>query len=762
MNVKSKNKSVQLDKNVTEEGRPALALKCFFVNARGLISKIDVLKNYVAELKLDVIGIAETFLNDEVMLSEISIEGFTIYRKDRCNFKEGKAGGVILYIKNEITSYECNDLNQSESESIWCTLKVDNTTSLTVGVCYRSQAASEQELKELFRTIETASKGSVLIMGDFNYPKIDWNTLECDSTGIRFRDLLLDNYLCQHVTEPTRENNILDLVISSDANMVNDLQVLDHLGNSDHNMIVWDLVCSIHLSKSKVPYRQYHKANYEAMREWLSRIEWDKEFSDLDVDEIWSKFCYFIETVIDQFVPLGYTKSKKTPRWMNGTAKAAMKYKSIMWSRYRQSKSYNDRVEYKIAQNKAVKEYKKAKKLFEQKLAKDIKTNPKSFYAYVRSKSKVKDKVGPLKDSNGHLVSESDEMCVLLNEYFGSVFTTENITDELPEVKCLFDKDKSHMLSKIVLSKDIVATKLHKLRINKAPGVDGIVPRLLTENADILCTPLLYIFKKSMENGRVPNDWRKANVTAIFKKGDKASPCNYRPVSLTSQVCKVLESLIRDSILDHVREYNLIRETQHGFLRKRSCLTNLLEFLETVSNYVDQGYPIDVIYLDFQKAFDKVPHKRLMLKIEALGIIGEVYNWIEDWLKDREQRVVLLGSSSNWIKVKSGVPQGSVLGPLLFLIYINDIDEAVCNSLLKFADDTKVFSVVSDINDVNKLQNDLKNLCKWSEDWLMLFNVDKCKVMHLGSNNGKAKYVMNGKLLEEVIEERDLGGNYTE
>ena len=138
---------------------------------------------------------------------------------------------------------------------------------------------------------------------------------------------------------------------------------------------------------------------------------------------------------------------------------------------------------------------------------------------------------------------------------------------------------------------------------------------------------------------------------------------------MTSQVCQVLESLIKDNILEHVRKYNLIMESQHGFVKKRSCLTNLLEFLEFVSNYVDQGYPIDVVYLDFQKAFDKVPHKRLMLKIKSLGIIGNIYNWIEDWLKDRVQRVVLLGSSSKRIKVKSGVPQGSVPGPL-FVSYL--------------------------------------------------------------------------------------------
>ena len=207
----------------------------------------------------------------------------------------------------------------------------------------------------------------------------------------------------------------------------------------------------------------------------------------------------------------------------------------------------------------------------------------------------------------------------------------------------------------------------------------------------------------------------------------------------------------------HVRIHKLIKESQHGFLKGRSCLTNLLEFLEFVSSYVDQGHPVDVIYLDFQKAFDKVPHRRLMLKINSLGIVGDVYNWIENWLKDREQRVVLLGCNSEWIRVKSGVPQGSVLGPLLFLIYINDIDDLVSSNLLKFADDTKVFRIVSTPNDIDKLQYDLMNLCKWSDDWMMLFNADKCKVMHFGYNNTEADYKIYDKNLDVTKEERDLG-----
>lgn len=689
--------------------------------------------------------------------AEIGIDGYTIYRKDRDVIKEGRGGGVVLFVRDTIISYECKELNDFKAESIWYKICKEKNCDITVGVCYKQPTIQDNELKALFDVISQASKGQVLVMGDFNYPGINWDLLDSDSEGLEFRDLLLDNYLFQHVRNPTRNRNVLDLVISSDEKLVENVQVIEHLGNSDHNSITWELKCNIKVETNKQPYRQYHKANYDEMRCWLRNVDWDEELKELEVNDQWNKFCSIIDTAVEKFVPLGYAKSKKYPRWMNKTAKAARKYKSKMWIAYRASDTYNDLVEYKRAQNKAVKEYRKAKRQFEKKLAKDVKQNPKSFYAYVRSKTKVKEAVGPLVISDGQYTADKMVMSDMLNGYFGSVFTEENDEDELPEVECRFKDGNTHMLSTINLTEESIFSKLKKLKINKAPGTDQIVPRLLIENAEFLCKPLLNIFRKSLASGIVPRDWKRANVTAIFKKGDKSQPCNYRPVSLTSQVCKVMESIIRDEMIEHIKKHDLIRETQHGFIKKRSCLTNLLEFLEIVTEYIDKGCPIDVIYLDFQKAFDKVPHKRLMLKIDSMGISGDIYNWIKDWLKDREQRVVLLGSSSQWISVKSGVPQGSVLGPLLFLIYINDIDKGIHSKVLKFADDTKLYSVVANQSDVKRLKVDLINICNWSNEWLMLFNVEKCKVMHMGYNNTKMEYEMNGTIMNEVTEEKDLG-----
>jgi hypothetical protein len=327
-------------------------------------------------------------------------------------------------------------------------------------------------------------------------------------------------------------------------------------------------------------------------------------------------------------------------------------------------------------------------------------------------------------------------MCNILNDYFGTVFTAESIVGKLPEVIKNVKDDNGSMLSNVDITKEDINKRLKNLKVNKAPGVDEIVPRILTQNADYLSQPLEYIYRESLETGVVPSEWKQANVTPIYKKGPRELSCNYRPVSLTSHICKVLESIIRDSLVDYLHRNNLIRATQHGFVKKGSCLTNLLEFLQFVSSYIDRG---------FQKTFDKVPHRRLMLKINSLGISGSIFKWIENWLQDREQKVVMLGSSSWWIKVKSGVPQGSVLGPLLFLIYINDIDEVVASKILKFADDTKLYGVVANQQDIERSKNDLKNLCNWSADWLMLFNVDKCKVMHFRYNNSKSTYEMNGK-----------------
>ena len=194
-------------------------------------------------------------------------------------------------------------------------------------------------------------------------------------------------------------------------------------------------------------------------------------------------------------------------------------------------------------------------------------------------------------------------------------------------------------------------------------------------------------------------------------------------------------------------------------MSKKSCTTNMLEFLETLTAELDEGHPLDIIYLDFAKAFDKVPIRRLLAKVKAHGVDGKVLQWITNWLSGRKQRVVINGQHSDWEDVLSGVPQGSVLGPLLFIIFINDLDQAaeLITTLLKFADDTKAAQKILSDDDRILLQDCINKLFTWASDWGMAFNIEKCKVMHLGRLNPKYQYQMNGIVLKEVDQEKDIG-----
>jgi hypothetical protein len=395
-----------------------------------------------------------------------------------------------------------------------------------------------------------------------------------------------------------------------------------------------------------------------------------------------------------------------------------------------------------------------AKRNFEKKLAKDNGGNAKPFYAYVKNKTKTSPTIGPLRNEKKETVSDDQGMSELLNKFFSSVFTRED-TSEIPVAAEM----ETEFLEEVDINQGRVREKIQQLKPTAAARPDGLGPRLLQELEDEVTPALTIIFQRSIQEGEIPEDWKSANVTPIFKKGSKSDAGNYRPVSLTSVCCKILEAILRDDMVDHLERNKLLAPSQHGFVKGRSCCTNLLEFFETVTSSVDQGKAFDIIFLDFAKAFDKVPRERLLAKLKAHGITGRVLAWIRAWLTGRRQRVVLNGAHSEWSDVLSGVPQGSILGPILFNVYINDIDSAAAliEILRKFADDTKLGQTVTTDEERALLQQALDKLCEWAALWGMEFNVKKCSVMHIGHNNTMQEYFMNGEQLGVTEEERDIG-----
>ena len=359
-------------------------------------------------------------------------------------------------------------------------------------------------------------------------------------------------------------------------------------------------------------------------------------------------------------------------------------------------------------------------------------------------------------NTDNTLVNNDKEMASILNNTFSSIFTKEN-SNNLPTPPQMFHGSDDEKLGNINVQSSEIRKYLKTIDVNKSTGPDDISPRILKECCSQLETPLTLLFNKSLSEAKVPTLWKRANITPLFKKGDKKQANNYRPISLTSVLIKLLEKIIKDKLITFLETHELLNNNQHGFRSNRSCLTNLLDFFENVYATVDTKTPYDIIYLDFQKAFDKVPHNRLVSKLQSHGIGDHLCAWIKDWLSDRQQRVVLNGEKSEWLNVTSGVPQGSVLGPTLFLIYINDIDINMSSTISKFADDTKIGSSVLRVEDCEKVQADLDRLSDWSEKWLMPFNIEKCKVMHIGNRNPNFKYKMRNHELISIDQEKDLG-----
>ncbi|BHF60820.1 hypothetical protein SprV_0100378700 [Sparganum proliferum] len=318
------------------------------------------------------------------------------------------------------------------------------------------------------------------------------------------------------------------------------------------------------------------------------------------------------------------------------------------------------------------------------------------------------------------------------------------------------------VLDSILFSTAVVERELQNLKEAKSSGPDNIPAKFLKELANELSKPLANIFRSSFELGRLPSEWKTANIFPIYKGGARSSANNYRPVSLTCICCKLMEAIVKKATMKFLEQNHLLSDLQHGFRQNRSCLSSLLLSTEQWTRALGEDGGVDVIYTDFKKAFDSVPHRRPIYKLSEIGIRGSLLTWITDFLTGRSQSVCVEVSRSTPTPVLSGVPQGSVLGPLLFLVYINDcIDDLECIAIT-FADDVKLWTAIRSDADTCALQDSLSRLNSWSARWLLNFNVDKCVVLRLrtkrtSKEDDSFQYVLSGQSLSNVAEQKDLG-----
>ena len=734
------------------------------------MNKRNEMKALIEINQPDIVGITEVkpkHARFNVQECEIAIEGYELFH----NLEE-EGRGIALLVRKEMEPTPNDRLSSTFSEHVFVDCTQGDGTLLTVGVIYRrpgSTSENDEKLFELIRNTAGMRKDNLLIFGDFNLPSINWDTESCRNNesheASQFLQAYTDACLFQHQKETTRfregeKPSVVDLVLTNKEDMIKDISTEAGLGKSDHFCLFITLNAKTAETAQSARFC-YSRTDESVLKDILQNVKWEKELKDLSANLAWEKIKEKIYEAIGASTPMARPSGRQRKPWMNRETLASVRKKHQLFRRWLATRNAQDYANYLKARNEARKACRKAQKNMEMKLASEAKTNPNGVWKYAKSKISCKSGIPDLKKEDGSRTKTDAEKAELLNIFFKSVFTTED-SGPVPEVP---EYDFKESRDDVLITADGVRQLLAGLQPGKAAGPDGLPPRILSVAANELAVPLTHLFRLTLDTGELPSEWKMAYVSPIFKKGSRMSPNNYRPVSLTCVVCKVMEKLVRKVLMDHLEENDIVTREQHGFVSGRSCITHLLEVMDSWTEVVDEGGSVDVIYTDFQKAFDSVPHRRLMRKVSACGIGGKLFRWINEFLANRTQRVVINGEKSQEGNVTSGIPQGSVLGPILFVIYINDLPANVKSQVKMFADDTKLFTRVDVPNNHETMQNDLDELVQWSNKWQLKFHPEKCGVLKLGRER-ETEYFMNSKdkdgnpirvKLKEVQAEKDLG-----
>ena len=737
--------------------QPALRPSSLLVslqNARSLKPKLGDLRSAAAELSgFHLIAITETWLDSAVLDSELGagLPEHTWFRRDRGSL----GGGVACAVLSSLQPTRLPD--PAGSELLLLRLEA---VSVTVAVCYRPPDDDPAliRLTEALEALPASSK--ILLVGDFNIPEVQWQRRAGQALPVltrrsgracRFLDSCGLLGLKQWVYEPTRGPNLLDLVLTRDLTCR--ASVRDGWLSSDHR----EVVATVEVPGCRPPVitrssvLNYKRADFAGLRRCLSLLPWTV-LDDMEVNEAVDIFYSMLEAAVSDYIPR-VTLSRRFPPWFSATARGALRAKEAAFRRLRRNPTAETREDFsrkrkyfKDASAQCYSDYLCS-------LVENFKTNPKKYWSFLKCFNR-KGSVSPVLRDGTRLVTEDSSRASLLNDAFASKFCDPTVT-VYPHAP---DYDIP-AFNNVRVSQDKVHLILKSINASKACGPDNLSARIIHECAGELSVPVSKLCALSLRRGVFPKRWKQANIVPIFKKGDKKAPDNYRSVSLLPLFGKVLERVVYDEMLCHVSP--VLSEVQHGFLPRRSCVSNLATYLHHAWTSISERCQTDVIYTDFSAAFQSVNHKLLVFKLKnSYHVSGVILDWFDSYLSEREQRVVVNGKTSEWRTVTSGVPEGALLAPLLFALYINDLPMAVKQShCVMFADDVKLYHRVRSTFDCGELQSDLDSLSRWSADWMLRLNPAKCFAFTLTLKTSPVHhpYSIGGSVLERVSEVRDLG-----
>lgn len=741
-------------------------LKACYFNARSIVNKAIYLSDLLSSAEYDIVFIVETWMTSNVQSSLICPPGYDILRVDRTG---KKGGGIVTLYKSKYSvinididksKYTVNNSDNNESttiESICLDLLPSKSQPRLRFLCVYSPPNLSQR-KEYVKVLSDyisvcmTTTNEFYLVGDFNMPTINWKTLK----GSKIKenpliDLCSETGLCQRITETTTKNDsLLDLLFCDDLSFkkILSIDILPPLCSTcDHCMIDFKIsVESPSDSCANIPKSfRYTAGDYDSINQSLSIINWNEVFYNCNfkVQDIYDHFLMVMHSLMNEHIPtFTFRRTVKQPRHIKKMAKE----KNNLYKKLKQDKSL--KTEYQELSKKYDKTVRSWYDSVENKICQN--SNSKSFFKYANKKMQSFPSIPPLTSESGDLKLGDKEKADLFNKTFQASF----ITDNGERLNLTRRVSPNVSLQNIVVNNEILEEALECLQSKTSKTPDEIPSIVIKRTSPALKTFLVMFFNLSLQTSQIPWQWKIGYITPCFKKGNKNIAKNYRPISQTSVLCRLLEKIISLMIIYYLMKNDLLSPNQHGFLPRRSTTSQLLSTLNNWQNCFHSDDTVNVIYTDLAKAFDKVSHPKLLEVIQSYGISGSLYNWITSFLSKRKQVVCVKQCNSELLEVISGVPQGSVIGPLLFLIYIDDVSKISCDQSLVslFADDAKIYST-----EPQGLQNGLDSMCRFFERRQLQLAPEKCEHITISKTNNKTDFYIDNTQVQHSTSVKDLG-----
>ncbi len=747
-----------------------------YQNVRGLRTKTNEFFLSILANNYSIVAIVETWLNAEINSNELFDSRYITFRKDRVEKATGhsRGGGVLFAVKNDIQAERVTSLELpgTDCEHMWIRCLIDNRITY-LGVFYFPPNTSKDEYKTISESIITLamSGNTLLILGDFNIRSFDYDGFKNegivqDSRSLKLYDLIDIAGLSSLNTVFNHQKKLLDLVFSNlpEVSVSREESLVDHvdvyhppllISFTAHHKYTPQENNRPEAETRKTEFLNYSRADFLTMYNELKSFNWTAFYQITDVNEAAQFFQCTMENIIRKTVPTKrVSKSKnKYPPWFTKEIIHALKHKEKfrMKTKMKASTFFQDKYKYyrKLSKKLIKKAYENNVKYKENRLHSD----PRTFWTFINEQRKSSMHQSIMK-YEGENFSTPHQIAKTFATHFFSVF--DNIPLGHVDSPCL-GCDSTHITVKSISFKEVEAA-IRKMRPKRCLGPDNVPPYIYKGCYRFLVQPLVYLFNLVISNSTFPDLWKISKVVPI-PKGDIASDiANYRPIALLPVPAKIFESVLFKRI--SYQTNHIISPQQHGFMKGRNVQTNLLELIEDIHEVFNNREQADVIYTDFQKAFDKVNHDIMVNKLEAIGFSKPLVALFQSYLTGRKQYVAYKNSYSLPYDCSSGVPQGSNLGPYLFLLYINDITTVIKQSkILLYADDIKIYRRIQTISDTYGLQEDLNSLVRWSEENRLPLNIGKCAKITFTHKKQPIvnDYLVKSTPLNNVDQIRDLG-----